>query len=72
MACIAFKEPRFYGREGAVSDPIVVSRLGQKKNLSQRPPRLCGKSDLERGEYQPQNPMKSTAVTPNSTVLGQE
>jgi len=70
MACIAFKEAWFYGREGA--DPIVVSRLGQKKNLSQRPPRLCGKSDLERGEYQPQNPMKSTAVTPNSTVLGQE
>jgi len=47
IACIAFKESRFYGPRGAVSDPIVVSRLDQKKDLSQRPPRLCGKPGFE-------------------------
>ena len=31
-----------------VSDPIAFSRLGQKKNVPQRSPRLCGNPDFEK------------------------
>ena len=37
------------GRRGTVSDPIPRDAgLDQKKNLPQRPPRLCGKPDFEK------------------------
>jgi len=32
--------------EAASRRQVAVSRLGQKKDLSQRPPRLCGKPDF--------------------------